>query len=223
MAKPSIIHNKHLYAKFRSSLCNREKFFCIKIKISCFPVVNQNWAFYMCVLTANHMITIKIMQITCHIAHTFRRESQNNFRSSKTLSLLKFPAKIFCIDSHRYTDWFKLAFFNLRLKISRINKVHCIYIALCLCRIRIHPCNKRMFLMWRLSTDRTYALLSITKLFAFNLTFSRPWAMQCQPFIITIIHIDACWIYFRQIYRICAMINHTNTSRNNIFFFKDGV
>ena len=66
--EPSVIHNQHLNAAFFCFFCDGNEFFRIKIKIGCFPVIDQNRALFIFIRTAYHMTAVKIMQISRHAA-----------------------------------------------------------------------------------------------------------------------------------------------------------
>ena len=79
-SEPAVIHNKHLDAVFFCLSCDIEELIGIKIKVSCFPVVNQNRAFFVVVRAADHMSAIKCMVGTRHFAKSLGRVDHNNLR-----------------------------------------------------------------------------------------------------------------------------------------------
>ena len=133
VSKPAIIHNQHLNTVLGCKFCNVEKFLRIKIKISGFPVVNQNWALLVAVFAADQMLAIEIMEISRHFSKSLCGEGKCHFRCIKGFFAFQFPGKICRMNSHDCADTVKLALFQLRNKIAGINKMHGIYFAGGLC------------------------------------------------------------------------------------------
>ena len=133
VSKPAIIHNQHLNTVLGCKFCNVEKFLRIKIKISGFPVVNQNRALLVAVFAADQMLAIEIMEISRHFSKALCGEGKCHFRCIKGFFAFQFPGKICRMNSHHRADTVKLALFQLRNKIAGINKMHGIYFAGGLC------------------------------------------------------------------------------------------
>ena len=88
VTEPSVIHNQHLNAAFFRFFCDGNEFFRIKIKIGCFPVVDQNRTFLIFIRTAYHMTAVKIMQISRHAAKSVPGKYKYCLRGIKCFILL---------------------------------------------------------------------------------------------------------------------------------------
>ena len=70
LAKPSIIQNKQFNPQFPGFFCNGQDLFFIKIHVSGFPVINQNWA-----LTISPVPSGKPFPVKCVICLTHSVQS----------------------------------------------------------------------------------------------------------------------------------------------------
>ena len=70
MSEPAIIHDKHFDSALLCLTGNIQKFFCIEIKISCFPVIDEDRAFFVIVFTSDYMISVEIMITPAHLTKT---------------------------------------------------------------------------------------------------------------------------------------------------------
>ena len=106
--KPAIIHNQHFNAAGFCFSGDREQFICVEIKISSFPVVDQDWSFFMKIFASDQVISVEIMIASGHFSQTFMRISHNNFRCLELFSCFQDPAKFFFVDTHNCTYRIKL-------------------------------------------------------------------------------------------------------------------
>ena len=61
LSKPSIIQNKHIQSDIFCLFCNVVDFICVKIKISCLPVIYQDRSRLLCILAADQIASVCIM------------------------------------------------------------------------------------------------------------------------------------------------------------------
>ena len=89
-------------------LCDRKQFFGIEIEVSCFPVVDENRALLVLILTADQMIAVQLMIVVCHAVQTVLGIDHDNFRCLEFCVLLQFPAEVLRMDSHHCTHHIEL-------------------------------------------------------------------------------------------------------------------
>ena len=91
LAKPAIIQNKHIKTDILCFFCNVVQFICVKIKISCLPVVYQNWSWLLHIFTADQVTSVCIMIISGKLSKTFFGICHDHFRSLKNVSVFQSP------------------------------------------------------------------------------------------------------------------------------------
>ena len=129
IAKPPIVHDKHLYSALFCFMRNRKKLFRIKIKICSFPVIYEYRALLVLIRTSYKVFPVKIMQISRHRAKSRSRVCHHHLRCLKLLVRLKPPLKILRMNTHENSQAVKLIFLNLCKKISRIYKAKSIHMS----------------------------------------------------------------------------------------------
>ena len=118
LAKPSVIHDEHLYSEFRGVFRDLEEFLLIKIKIRCFPVVDQDRALFMKIRASDQMFSVQVMECPCHSAEPFCRVDHHHLRRCELFPRFQFPRKPFRVYSHGHPHGIKLALLSLCNKIS---------------------------------------------------------------------------------------------------------
>ena len=124
-SEPAVIHYKQLHAHISRFLCHMEKLFPCKIKISSFPVVDQNR-------------TSGILKFS---------PAQSGLRRPEALSRKQLIAEIPRVDSHQNSCLIKLVLFYLSQKASAVKKRYPKAVSLSFCCMRSCQNHKRIILV----------------------------------------------------------------------------
>ena len=71
LSKPSVIHDKHIQSDIFCLFCNVVNLICVKIKISCFPVIYQDWSWLLYIFAADQIASVCIMIDPGKLSETF--------------------------------------------------------------------------------------------------------------------------------------------------------
>ena len=116
LAKPAIIQNKHIKTDIFCLFCDMIQFICIKIKVGCLPVINQDRSWLIDIFTADQIASVGIMIISGKSAKSFCGICHDHFRSFKNISFFQRPGEMIWIDSHFYTGMPYLIYFGFKYK-----------------------------------------------------------------------------------------------------------
>ncbi|MNW53058.1 hypothetical protein D3C74_306030 [compost metagenome] len=174
MSKPSIIEYKQFNAKLAARFGNGFYAVRVKVKIGCFPVVNQDRTFLITILTSAQTCAIQLMEGSRHSAKTFFRIDHYSFRCLKSLTGLKPPREVKWIDTDRYTRHSVLLYFRFRDKIAAVNQTKAVYLPLSLVGIWRKKRQKRIQMMRAGTPAAADSGNSGSKSSALHMTFSCP-------------------------------------------------
>ena len=160
------------------------------------------------------------MESTCHLSKSFTGVNHNNLGCLEFLFRLKFPLKTVRMNPHHHPDLVKLVILYHHLKVTGIDKIHCIDFPMLLISSPGFNRHKRMILMAGLPTGRLDAEFSMTYRNTLDLAFPCPGAMKSNCLKVLIVHIKAGTVYLRQIKGIFSRIYHLNASGDHIYILK---
>ncbi len=174
----------------------------------------------MIVYAADHMASVKIMEIAAHPAKPFPGVSQDHLRRLKILTGGKHPAKLLRVDAHHHPYTVKLVHLDLRQEVSGIHKMHGVYLSLLLVGARRNQRHKRMFLMAGFSPQGRDRLFPAAHGSPLNMPLPRPGAAQIYHLKGFIVHIKAGAEHLFKPQCLFSPVDNTDTSRNHILLFK---
>ena len=166
------------------------------------------------------MISVKIVESTCHLSKSFIGVNHNHLRCLKFLSRFKLPLKTVRMNPHHHSDLIKLIILCHHLEITGINKIHRIDFSMLLISSPCLNCHKWMILMTGLPTGRFNAEFPMAYRNTLNMALSCPGAMKRNCLKIFIIHIKAGTVYLCQMKESFSCIYHLDASGNHIYIFK---
>ena len=123
------------------------QFFSVKIKIRRLPVVNQNGALFMFILSAAHVLSQYVVVLLRKRAQSAAGKTHNNLRRHQLFILLQQIVKTFGMNSHLHTHLIFLVFLRCAYKISAIGKAESVAVSLFLVCVMVAENKSRVILV----------------------------------------------------------------------------
>ena len=191
LPEPSVIQDKKLYTNLFCLPGDIQYLFFIKVKIGCFPVIDQDRSCLISPLSSCKSGTVQFMVGLTHSIHPVFRVYHHHLRSLEGFALFQFPAEFIWMDSHYHSCHVEVVDLDLRKKISTVDKTEPNHFSgkfICLFSLQ-H--QKRVELMAAASTHTVYSLGTVTQFSRMRMTLPVPCPCKFDHFIFFVRQVKA--------------------------------
>ena len=220
-SEPSVIQYKQFDSKPFRRAYDLKNLFLIEIKISRFPVVDENRSRPVSPVSSCQACTIQTMECLTHPVKSAIRIDHHRLRCLKLVSVFHLPGKPVRMNSQRHSCDIVCIHLCLRQKISTVDKAEAIHFPTHFCSILPPQCQKWIEITAAASAHTVNALNPILQFSLCHCTFSSPCSGQLDHLIVVIRQIYTAAHRPLQHDLTCSMINHLCTSCDHWKLLKD--
>ena len=218
-SKPAIVENQHLHAKFGCAFCDVQDLFFIKIKVGCFPVVDQHRTSLMFVFATAQMFPEGMMEVGTHLFKSFAAIGHDSLRCPELCSGFQCPGKSLAVDAGSQSGLSHLVFFCFDREVSTVNQCCSITWSRFFGGIFAAQDGKWIMLVAGCSSDTFHGHLSAHQRYPFHLAFQIVSSVKMHQFPVTAHQIQIHGSSFCQHDRIGSLIYEFYATGNDISFF----
>ena len=121
-SKPSVIQDEKLDSGIFRSLCQFQKLIFVKIKISGFPVIDENGTLPVSPVPPGQPFLVKSVEGLAHIIHAPVRINHHRLRSLEFFAWFQLPVKPFRMNAQEDAGGIMGVYFRLSQEISAVNQ-----------------------------------------------------------------------------------------------------
>ena len=222
-SEPSVIQYKQFDSKLFCRAHDLQNLFLIEIKISRFPVIDENRSRSVSPVSSCQACTIQTVECLTHPVQSAIGIDHHRLRCLKLISVFHFPGKPVRMNSQRHSCDIVCIHLCLRQKIPAVNKTEAIHFPARFRGILPTQCQKRIKVTAAASAHTINSLNSILQLSLSHRTLSSPGSRQLDHLIVVIrqIHTAAHCTFQHDL--LCSVVNHLCTSCNRRKLFKNRI
>ena len=222
-AEPAVVQHEHLDSALAGLPGNLHDQVFVEIKLSRFPVVDQNGARLVPPCAAGKSGAVQAVEALAHSVQTVPGIDHDRFGRLEGIARRQFPGEPRGIDAHQHAGEAGVVHLNLRKEITAVDKGETEGFAAVFRGVGTLEGDEGIVLVRGIAADAFHALITRRQVRGVRRSFSAPRAVQRNPFIVAVGQVEAQAHRTLKIQRLRSDILEPDAAGNGAAQRKNGI